>query len=397
MTIIYESSSACLTDIPASLQDAQASAVRVLSCIPPETPYPSTEPKGDKLRQARERVDPRQLASDQQRAIFIAQALTEIDSRLNSTQHETPWCYSRFTRDPDPEIDETGSASGHREPSLQFQVHFRSESRVPIVLSTDGYSNDFETVDDIAGLCVTNPNRRLAVMKVGQSRFLIPPRSTFVLSDIAGFVPHLSHSARMLLCQPQPTLDLIVMDPPWSNRSVRRSHKYRTTEQQRADDPFLQSLPIIEQSLHHDGLVAIWVTNKPAIQEQVVSSLGDLGFSLRAEWVWIKITKHGQPVYDLGGLWRKPYEKLLLFQRIPTPALSNKIIVAVPDLHSRKPCLKPLFERLLPHSYTALEIFARYLVSGWWSWGDEVLKFQHVDQWESDMQTELSSGYTEMR
>ena len=31
--------------------------------------------------------------------------------------------------------------------------------------------------------------------------------------------------------------------------------------------------------------------------------------------------------------------------------------------------------------YEALEIFARNLTSGWWAWGNEVLKFQSDECW----------------
>ena len=386
MTIIYESSDVCLIDLPASLQDAQASIVRVLSCIPPEVPYPNTEPTGNKLIQVRERIDPKQLESDQQLESTIASVLAEVASHINSTACGTSWCYSRFIQQPDPQGDETGFAYVYARPALQVQSCLSLGPRIPIILSADRDSNDYEAGDAMVGTSVTNPNARLAVLKVGESHFFVPPKSTFVLSDIAGFVSHLQISARMLFCQAPTTLapkfDLIVMDPPWSNRSVRRSRKYKTNEQQRGDEPFVQTLPIIQRCLHEEGFVAIWITNKLAVREQVISSLGHLGFRLRAEWTWVKITKHGEPVYDLNGLWRKPYERLLLYQRTPTLPLANKIIIAVPDLHSRKPCLKRLFERFLPPSYTALELFARHLVSGWWSWGDEVLKFQCVDHWE---------------
>ena len=57
--------------------------------------------------------------------------------------------------------------------------------------------------------------------------------------------------------------------------------------------------------------------------------------------------------------------------------------MSVPDLHSRKPCLKELIETLLldANHYRALEVFARHLVAGWWSWGDECLKFNWEGNW----------------
>lgn len=74
-------------------------------------------------------------------------------------------------------------------------------------------------------------------------------------------------------------------------------------------------------------------------------------------------------------------------------SVKRRVIAAVPDLHSRKPCLKDLFERvfcsaqapetsLVCESYTALEVFARNLTAGWWACGNEVLKFNDRKCWQ---------------
>ncbi len=60
-----------------------------------------------------------------------------------------------------------------------------------------------------------------------------------------------------------------------------------------------------------------------------------------------------------------------------------KSLSAVPDVHSRKPNLRQLFDEILPPGYAALEVFARNLTAGWWSWGDDVLHFQHTSHWVS--------------
>lgn len=101
----------------------------------------------------------------------------------------------------------------------------------------------------------------------------------------------------------------------------------------------------------------------------------------------------------IDGSWRKPYEMLLIARKIPTnddehanSALEEKIydikrrvIFAVPDVHSRKPNLKEIFEisGLLSNSvkYEALEIFARNMTADWWSWGNEVVEFQNEKYW----------------
>lgn len=144
----------------------------------------------------------------------------------------------------------------------------------------------------------------------------------------------------------------------------------------------------------------------------------------------------GEPVYAIDGLWRKPYEVLLLGQKMDDdnthrsddrgddhhhhhppnpqpepqtkaeadrngvstttsnnnekesrPPIKRRLIVAVPDVHSRKPCLQELVEPLIRdrigdgREYRALEVFARHLTAGWWALGDEVLKFNWEGHW----------------
>lgn len=70
--------------------------------------------------------------------------------------------------------------------------------------------------------------------------------------------------------------------------------------------------------------------------------------------------------------------------------IKRRVVIAVPDLHSRKPCLKQLFEQILfgrqvesidEKTTPVLELFARYMVAGWMSWGDEALKYQWEGWW----------------
>lgn len=101
----------------------------------------------------------------------------------------------------------------------------------------------------------------------------------------------------------------------------------------------------------------------------------------------MKITVDGEPVCALDGLWKKPYEILLVGRKGSVrdgEGVKRRVVVGVPDLHSRKPNLKCLFERLMQKKigeYQGLEIFARNLTEGWWGWGNEVLKFQEDEHW----------------
>lgn len=148
----------------------------------------------------------------------------------------------------------------------------------------------------------------------------------------------------------------------------------------------LSQIPV-RSHLKRDGLVAIWITNKAAITDLLLASTGTLaqwGLEPIGEWVWLKVTSTGEPILDIESAWRKPWERLLIARHKGNSAvqpIQTKVLLGVPDTHSRKPNLRGLFEEVLPQGYLGLEIFARNLTAGWWSWGDEVLSFQKKRHW----------------
>ena len=121
---------------------------------------------------------------------------------------------------------------------------------------------------------------------------------------------------------------------------------------------------------------------------------------MEEEWVWLKVTSNGEPVTELDGLWRKPYEVLLVGRKRLGDETGRKngagegrevkrrLLVAVPDLHSRKPNLRELIEPMMPdpRGCRALEVFARILTARWWAWGDECLKYNWTEFWKTGSQ-----------
>jgi N6-adenosine-specific RNA methylase IME4 len=149
--------------------------------------------------------------------------------------------------------------------------------------------------------------------------------------------------------------------------------------------------PSTSKDSPQDSFIGIWITNKPSIRALILSPTGlfaTWGVTLVEEWLWLKTTTSGTPVTPIDGVWRKPYEVFLLGKKIAGPesaGVTRRVIVGVPDLHSRKPCLKALLERLiLREGYEALEVFARNLTAGWHSWGDQVLMFNWEGCWVDD-------------
>ena len=159
--------------------------------------------------------------------------------------------------------------------------------------------------------------------------------------------------------------------------------------------------------------VGVWVTNKAAFRYLLLSPCGIFdawGIELVEEWVWVKTTIHGAPICALNSAWRKPYEILLVGKAKSSASskhddadvgeadrgggqVKRRVVFGVPDLHSRKPNLRALFEGSMEEmgiygdgkgktkGYEALEVFARNCTAGWWSWGDEALKFQAQECW----------------
>ncbi|KAH7160943.1 MT-A70-domain-containing protein [Dactylonectria macrodidyma] len=228
------------------------------------------------------------------------------------------------------------------------------------------------------------------------ARFLGPPHPPL----ISGLPAHLPPKAEPLQGSIQqlresfdasaPNFDLVVLDPPWPNRSARRrTDKYATARNLNEMRELLLQIPLASH-LSPDSLVAVWVTNKHSIHDFLASPTGLFaawGLEVVTEWTWVKVTTTGEPLFDVESTWRKPWEKLIIAKRVGhkrPDALKPKVIVAVPDVHSRKPNLRGLFQDILGESFLGLEVFARNLTAGWWGWGDQVLHFQQVEHWSSE-------------
>ncbi|XP_005372720.1 PREDICTED: methyltransferase-like protein 4 isoform X2 [Chinchilla lanigera] len=210
-------------------------------------------------------------------------------------------------------------------------------------------------------------------------KYLLPPNSSFLLSDISCMQP-------LLNCGK--TFDVIVMDPPWQNKSVKRSNRYSYLSPLQ-----IQQIPV-PQLAAPNCLVVTWVTNRQKHLRFVKDELYPAwSVEVLAEWHWVKITSAGEYVFPLDSPHKKPYEGLILGRvqakaTLPLrstdvtmpPIPDHKLIVSVPCvLHSHKPPLAEVLKDYIKPGGECLELFARNLQPGWTSWGNEVLKFQHVD------------------
>jgi N6-adenosine-specific RNA methylase IME4 len=441
-SILYQNTDKTITliDIPTSIAVAQGSTDTLLSTPPLEAPIVSKQdyqPKSQKAKapKAHELSDGGRHAEYK---TLIKQALAEIHTHVSRQ-----WCTPRRTLNPRPqhgeamEIDDPekdlesrlrqwaawkapkgndtafdlqkmmaslGATSEHDATAGQEVAHRWLTSYRPAREATNSvqvaetisrdeptepWTLSFHNPEDSA-LELTISESNVQEARLGpEYRFTIPPRSTFFLSDSTHSD---SFRASFREVTDEYTLprhfDLVLMDPPWPNRSAKRKGG---TYEQVGGMPYLKKMLLkmdLDNYLEHNALVGVWITNKEALREHVLGPGGlfeTWNVGLVEEWVWIKTTTKGEPMFDMDTLMRKPYEILLLGRAAPNswttmthaPTIKRRVIAAVPDIHSRKPCVKELLEPYMPDpiDYSALEVFSRYLVSGWTSWGNEVLKY----------------------
>ena len=412
-----------LVDIPTSIASAQESDAvtsrRLLSSAALQQPFPSNEPK---TQAARAKV----IQDDADYELHIAyqhllrQALDEVRNCFSAE-----WCLPRL-------IAESSHPPKKKRRLESFEVGTREQSnaalpdnflsslarqsmdgRPPLRLCLQSGTGSDLNVDfaadnaiDQEGITLTNSGpepRKLQITSDDTEddfSFHIPPGASLYLGDCTksrGFRRAVRKGAEAKGIRS--TFDFILLDPPWPSRSVKRTHKTPgSTYAVSASIDDIRDLILgthLEVLMEVDCLVAVWITNKPSVRELVLGENGMFdcwGVQVVEEWIWLKTTVSGEPITPLNGVWRKPYEVLLLGRqrtkgwRPPpesTPDIKRRVIVGVPDLHSRKPCLKSLIEPMMkgPKDYTALEVFSRHLVAGWCSWGDECIMFNWERYW----------------
>ncbi|XP_018549174.1 N(6)-adenine-specific methyltransferase METTL4 isoform X2 [Lates calcarifer] len=209
------------------------------------------------------------------------------------------------------------------------------EERVQPLVAEDGCTSH---VDLFSRVTENRADWATVVTLMGEE-YVIPPHTAFLLSDFTQIQPLAHYGIKF---------DLIVMDPPWENKSVKRSRRYSSlpsSQLKRLPIPLLAST---------NCLVVTWVTNRPSHLRFVRDELyPHWGIEVLAEWFWVKVTTSGQFVFPLDSPHKKPYEVLVLgryrssadtttssSEASEVPVEDGRLIVSVPSaLHSQKPSL----------------------------------------------------------
>ncbi|XP_024521979.1 methyltransferase-like protein 2 isoform X2 [Selaginella moellendorffii] len=200
------------------------------------------------------------------------------------------------------------------------------------------------------------------------SDFLLPKNSRFLMTDF-------SEIHRLIPDSPSTGYNLIIIDPPWENKSVHRRSIYPTLP-----NKYLMSLPL-QQLVHSSGaLIGLWITNREKLHQFVEKELFPAWKLIPVGvWYWLKITDAGAMVSELDLNHHKPYECLLVagtLMQDHNDVPHRRVAITVPGQHSRKPPLGVLLADFAPKPVRALELFAREMNANWTSWGNEPLRFQ---------------------
>ena len=229
------------------------------------------------------------------------------------------------------------------------------------------------SVDTLGNRLVSNDGREQAELEWTRrggkvAVITLPPRSAFVVTDLLSRMPPAwSQVEDLLACIGAP--DVVLLDPPWPNRSVQRARNSYVTCTDIYDMWRLR--PLLESVLHDEALVAVWVTNHPKVHDFVKNKfLRGFGLHVRAEWAWLKTVADGddagKPLLPLDTPWhRKPYEILVIASRCPVPVEQFHVLVCPPLGHSSKPNVSGLLLDAagVRAGGVVLELFSRCAVS----------------------------------
>lgn len=126
-----------------------------------------------------------------------------------------------------------------------------------------------------------NPSTSPVVTTFVGRQFLIPPKSVFYNDDIRNLSNILPNGEKF---------DLIVLDPPWRNKYIRRLKAIRTElSYQMLYNEDLVAIPL-DEYIHENTLVVIWCTNSNIHHKAILETfLPKWSLKLLAKWFWIKV------------------------------------------------------------------------------------------------------------
>ena len=254
-SILYQDPDASITllDIPRSIELAQGDISRkITSSKALEVPFPSVEPKSAKAKANLGEVSIQDVLLSR----YVQIALDSIKEN-----YDGDWCLPRIT-----EKHENIEAGGRKRRKV-FGIYRQGvdaceHDRVPTLKGFRPKSIATEKPQFFQNL---TSSATYTTPKPGQLSSCLPPNSSAIEGDITGSLDIFHTTA--------PKFDLIIMDPPWPNRSARRKQSYGISYSTQDIRDLLSSIPIHDH-LEKKGIVAVWVTNKPAFRDLLLEHGG---------------------------------------------------------------------------------------------------------------------------
>jgi len=113
----------------------------------------------------------------------------------------------------------------------------------------------------------------------GNVEFVIPPKSRFQVDDLINF-------------RSDKTFDVVLMDPPWENKHVKRVNVRGKGYDVLSTDSMSSHLSNFftgSQFFRTNGILLTWVSNSGKQQDALLGWAQSWNLTLRAKWFWLKV------------------------------------------------------------------------------------------------------------
>lgn len=282
--------------------------------------------------------------------------------------------------------------SAARDKRLFCQNNFFDNNEIARLASMKFYQDTYSVKDE--NLYGSNDTDDAIISEAHNKKYVFPRKCIFYCYDIRDIEKKMELSNQY---------DFILLDPPWWNKSIRRKKmKCAEASYKMMYNEELVKIPI-RKLLQSNGIVAVWCTNSSNHLNSIFNEIfPSWGITYRAKWYWIKVTQAGDTICNFNSApGKQPYELLILGSALEKDKMDipdGRLMISVPSaVHSHKPPLTEIIKEYLPDEPKCLEIFARYLLPGWTSWGLEILKFQHLSLYEILNECKKDESNVDMR
>lgn len=256
--------------------------------------------------------------------------------------------------------------------SINKEKQMETNNSIALDTAKTIYNNCAKNFQNSSG---ENNSKYSTLQIVNNNSYLFPSNCKFYNYDVIDLHRHLGNEL----------YDVILLDPPWWNKYIRRKRKKSNDSYDMMYNTDLLKLPVAD-ILKDDGIVVLWCTNSQQNFTALERMLEAWKLKVVSRWFWLKVTASGEPICSFAKPpGKQPFERVFIgcsakHSKLAELESSNdSLIVSIPSsLHSHKPPLVELLKPFLPENPKCLEIFARYLLPGWTSYGLEAIKFQHI-------------------